>query len=272
MGLKVHLISGLPRSGSTLLAALLRQNPRFVAGMTSPVGMLCGNLLQSMSAGGEFGSFFSDDRRRTIVRSVFESYYADASCNHVVFDTNRSWTGRMSFVCDLFPEARVICCVREVSWIIDSVERLVRRNALQPSRMFSNKSAGSVYSRVNELMDPDHGLVGLPWSTLREAWFSENAGRLIVIHYDSFVRRPRETMQRLYEVLEETGFVHDFDDVLYDAPAYDAQLGLPGLHQVHRKVEYRKRETCLPPDLFAKYGDVNFWLNPAMNHRRVVVL
>jgi len=32
-----HFISGLPRSGSTLLSAILRQNPRFYAGMTSPV-------------------------------------------------------------------------------------------------------------------------------------------------------------------------------------------------------------------------------------------
>ncbi|MFB8797203.1 MAG: sulfotransferase [Microcoleus sp.] len=35
--MKAHFISGLPRSGSTLLAALLRQNPRFHAAMTSPV-------------------------------------------------------------------------------------------------------------------------------------------------------------------------------------------------------------------------------------------
>ena len=33
----IHFISGLPRSGSTLLAGILRQNPRFHAGMTSPV-------------------------------------------------------------------------------------------------------------------------------------------------------------------------------------------------------------------------------------------
>ena len=31
----LHLISSLPRSGPSLLAALLRQNPRFHAGMTS---------------------------------------------------------------------------------------------------------------------------------------------------------------------------------------------------------------------------------------------
>ena len=36
----VHFISGLPRSGSTLLAAILRQNPRFHAGMSSPVASL----------------------------------------------------------------------------------------------------------------------------------------------------------------------------------------------------------------------------------------
>ena len=44
---KVHLISGLPRSGSTLLAGLLRQNPQFHAGMTSPVVNLMNRMLES---------------------------------------------------------------------------------------------------------------------------------------------------------------------------------------------------------------------------------
>jgi sulfotransferase len=33
----LHFIAGLPRSGSTLLVALLRQNPRFAARISSPV-------------------------------------------------------------------------------------------------------------------------------------------------------------------------------------------------------------------------------------------
>ena len=53
---KYHFISGLPRSGSTLLAAILRQNPRFHAGMTSPVGSLFSGMLQQFAAGTEFGS------------------------------------------------------------------------------------------------------------------------------------------------------------------------------------------------------------------------
>ncbi|MBR8827105.1 MAG: hypothetical protein DSM107014_04230 [Gomphosphaeria aponina SAG 52.96 = DSM 107014] len=47
----VHLISGLPRSGSTLLAGILRQNPNFHAGMSSPVGGLMNQLLESVGAG-----------------------------------------------------------------------------------------------------------------------------------------------------------------------------------------------------------------------------
>jgi hypothetical protein len=45
----IHFISGLPRSGSTLLAAILRQNPRFHAAMTSPVGSLYTALEAAMS-------------------------------------------------------------------------------------------------------------------------------------------------------------------------------------------------------------------------------
>lgn len=49
----VHLISGLPRSGSTLLAALLRQNPRFHAAMSSPVASLLNGALEQMGANNE---------------------------------------------------------------------------------------------------------------------------------------------------------------------------------------------------------------------------
>jgi sulfotransferase len=41
----IHFISGLPRSGSTLLSAILRQNPALHAGMTGPMGSLVSTRL-----------------------------------------------------------------------------------------------------------------------------------------------------------------------------------------------------------------------------------
>ena len=56
---KFHFISGLPRSGSTLLAAILRQNPRIHAAMSTPVGSLCNTLLNAMGAHSEFSVFLT---------------------------------------------------------------------------------------------------------------------------------------------------------------------------------------------------------------------
>ena len=70
----IHFISGLPRSGSTLLAALLRQNPRFSAGMTSPVGSLFNAMLRETSQRNEAAVFLDDAIRQRLLRAVFEAY------------------------------------------------------------------------------------------------------------------------------------------------------------------------------------------------------
>lgn len=65
-----HFISGLPRSGSTLLSAILLQNPRFHAGMTSPVGALFSGVLEQCSAGSEFGAVIDTNLRRRLLRGL----------------------------------------------------------------------------------------------------------------------------------------------------------------------------------------------------------
>ncbi|HQT27579.1 MAG TPA: sulfotransferase, partial [Burkholderiales bacterium] len=100
---RAHFISGLPRSGSTLLSALLRQNPSFTAAMTSPVVSLLGAVHPKM-CGGEFGVFFDDAKRAALLRSIFETYHSGAPSEGVIFDTNRLWTGRSALIGEIFPQ------------------------------------------------------------------------------------------------------------------------------------------------------------------------
>ena len=74
---KFNFISGLPRSGSTLTSALLRQNPRFHAGMTGPVAGLFEGVLNQVSAGSEMSTMVNEAQRARILRGLFDSYYAD---------------------------------------------------------------------------------------------------------------------------------------------------------------------------------------------------
>ncbi|MEL6266012.1 MAG: sulfotransferase [Pseudomonadota bacterium] len=255
---RFHFISGLPRAGSTLTAAVLRQNPRFHAGMSSPVASLFEGLVAQVSAGSELAPMVDGDQRARLLRGLFDSYYADRA-EPVIFDTNRAWTAQLPALMRLFPEARLVCLVRDVAWIMDSLERQYRDNAFENTRLFSSGAErATVYTRVEALAGANR-LVGFAWHALREACYSDFADRLVIVDYDLLALRAPEVFSLLYEFLGEAPFDHDFEAVEYDAPAFDAGLGLDGLHRVRPKVEPRPRETILPPDLFRKYSQLAFW-------------
>ena len=264
-----HFISGLPRSGSTLLAALLRQNPRFQAGMTSPVGALFTGALAQMSAGSEFGAVIGVEQRRAVLRGLFASFYEDQPDDGVIFDTNRQWCAKLPALLDLFPETKVIACVRNVAWIMDSIERLYRANPFENTRLFGNMQRSTVYTRLEGLAQHDQ-LVGYAWSALREAFYGEQAGSLLVLDYEFLAQAPRKVLPLIYQFIGEPAFEHDFDHVDYDAPEFDLPLGVAGLHRVRPKVEYQPRRTLIPPDLFEKYAQLSFWTDPAGSRAHVI--
>lgn len=258
---KFHFISGLPRSGSTLLSALLLQNPRFHAGMSSPVGMLVSNMLAQFGAGTELGAMLDQAQRRRLLRGVFDAYYADQSDKQVMFDTNRCWSGQMPLLADQFPGAKVIACVRNVAWIMDSLERRFRANPYEITRLFGDSvERNTVYSRV-ETLGQRNRMVGFPWAALKEAFYGEHASSLLIVDYDLLAQAPQKVMPLIYRFIDEPEFEHDFNAVSYDAPEFDASLGIHGLHKVRAKVELQPRRTILPPDLFEQFSNLSFWNN-----------
>jgi len=256
----IHFISGLPRSGSTLLAALLRQNPRFEAGMSGPLAGLFGSLLGQMSARNEYSVFIDDARRERILHGLFDNFYIDSPAE-VIFDTSRAWCGWMPAIARLFPEAKVIACVREMSWVVDSIEKLVQRNVFNPSSIFNYSSGGTVYTRANAVVAPD-GMVGAPYDALKQACYGAQRDRLLLVQYETLTTNPAKTMQAIYEFLGEPLFAHDFDHVDYDVVEFDERAGTPGLHTVRSIVEAKPRETLLPPELFKRFINDAFWRDP----------
>lgn len=269
-GLQYHFISGLPRSGSTLLSAILLQNPRFHAGMTSPVGSLFCSVLDQCSAGSEFGAVIDTNLRRRLLRGLFDSYYADKADKPVVFDTNRLWSSRLPAINDLFPQAKVIACVRNVAWVMDSLERLYRANPFENTKLFVDAAErNTVYSRCETLAQRNR-LVGFAWAALKEAYYGEHADSLLIIDYDLLSQAPERVMRLVYDFVGEPWFEHDFDHLVYDAPEFDQALGVSGLHKVQPKVRLQARRTILPPDLFQQYAELSFWLDGSASAANVI--
>jgi len=268
---RLHFISGLPRSGSTLLSALLSQNPEFQANMSGPVSGIVAALLENMSGKNEFSVFIDDAQRERIIRSAVEQYYADTQAK-VIFDTSRAWCARMPLLKTLYPQSKVIACVRHMPWIIDSVERIVQRNVFQPSSIFNYLSGGTVYSRADGIAGGD-GMVGYAYNALKEAYFGEFASdRLILVQYESLVKDPQKTLAAIYEFIGEAPYQHDFENIKFDVSEFDKKAGTPGLHDVRGKVEQNERATILPPDLFKRFENDAFWQNSGLQRKGIKIV
>jgi sulfotransferase len=268
---QLHFISGLPRSGSTLLSALLRQNPRFHAGMSSPLAGLLQELLGAMSGRNEFSVFISDEQRQRILRGVVENYYGPDFSEEVIFDTNRAWCARMAVLRSLFPESRVIACVREVPWIVDSIEQLVQRNGFSPSSIFNFQAGGTVYSRAEAVANGE-GMLGSAYNSLKQAFYGEHSDRLMLVRYETLVSDPQRVMQAIYDFTGQPTFAHDFERVSFDASEFDQRAGTPGLHAIRPQVVAQARRSILPPDVFRRFENDAFWQHPQLNPNSVRVV
>jgi sulfotransferase len=305
---KFHFISGMPRSGSTLLAAILNQNPRFRAGMTSPLADIMGVVMAEASSKNDFSFDVSDDQRVAMLRGLVENFYAgqaDAGdraasdravsegtpsggegdraasegipsggipSGDVVFDTSRLWCSRMQLLQTLFPDAKVIACVRQLSWVLDSMERLVRLQPVGVSKVFRFDTNTTVYSRVEALTDP-RGMVGFSFQATKDAFYGQYApGHLLLLTYESLARNPSAAMRAVYQFIGEPWFEHDFDHISYNAHEFDARVGLPGLHTVRPKVEPIERTPILPREIFGRFVNESFWMDPKNNISQVPVV
>ena len=268
---KFHFISGLPRSGSTLLAAILAQNPKFHAAMSSPVFPVFNACMTAMGGSNEFSIFLDQEKKRKILNGVFAGYYNEVAEEHVAFDTNRMWTLRLPAIKTLFPQAKVLCCVRNPAWVMDSIEVLVRKNALDASRLYnSDVERMTVFSRCEALLQRNR-LVGSSHVALKEAYFSAEAASTLLVEYDILVSRPEETMRLIYSFLDEPWFDHDFENVNYEAESFDSMMQAEGLHRVQGRVEPKPRQTVLPPELFKKFSELIFWQGASTSTAKHIV-
>ena len=239
--------------------------------MSGPVAGLVTTALREMSAANEYSLFISDAQRKRILEGIVHNYYGPEFDDMVVFDTNRGWCAQLPLIHTLFPESRMIACVRDVSWIVDSVERLIRRNALSPSSIFKYQTGGTVYSRADMIANGE-GMVGYSYNALKEAFYCEHANKLMLVQYETLVTDPQRVLSAIYQFLGEKEFLHDFDHVEFEAEEFDSRAGTPGLHVVRKKVSAEPRQTVLPPDVFQRFANDAFWRNSDFNLYSVPVV
>jgi sulfotransferase len=250
-----YFISGLPRSGSTLLSAILKQNPTFY---TSISDNLLSHVRSQIEVGNEVPtSQKQESRLKHIVSSTVDAYYYDID-KPVVFNTNRLWTNLLPELKSLYPYTKVICCVRDINKIIDSFERMHQKNPFLISSVFTKSVDLNVYTRANSLMEAS-GIVRLPYDSLKSAITGMHNDMVMLVEYDILTKNPEGTMRAIYNFIEQPYYEHNFSDVEVSHDEYDSDIKLKGLHSTRKVVEHSHKAYIIPPDIQAQYSGLEVW-------------
>jgi sulfotransferase len=266
-----HFMAGLPRSGSTVLSALLNQNPQVYA---SPQTDLLGLLYQlesnipnyeSYKAGLLFSSY------DTVIRSVPDNFYSPIE-KPVVIDKNRGWGTPYNWdnlSAYLNPKGKVILTMRPILEVLASfvkvgqaTKKITGTMPYLNNELWVSQYRNPVDAVVDNLMKPNGEIDRAIFSIAN--LLKNHAERAFVVWIDDLIESPQTTLNNIYDFLELKRFDHNFDNI-QEVDKHDdfSGYGMVGLHDIKKKLA--KPETnpnkLLSDYVIQKYGNALDFLN-----------
>jgi sulfotransferase len=239
---KFIALSGLPRSGSTLLSAILSQNPDIYAEGNSAVCQLMWDMQQSCN-GSSQQQLMASNKHDTIydlVASIPSIYYKNVK-SPIIVDKCRSWTlpDNMNMLSNYIDEnPKVIVLERPLIDIVKSFVSLRLKN--------------------NWIGNPEEGLLD-EWSEpiIRSyngvKWAKENNnGEFLFIKYDDIVNDPKLTLEKIYEFCGVEYFEHNFNHIVNKHPENDKIYEMIGQHDIRPTISKRNIQVNLSNEMIKK--------------------
>ena len=223
-------LSGLPRTGSTLLSALLSQNPAIHSEGNSAVCQLMWEMCQSITNCKE--QLQANNKEHLVqpfIANIPHFYYKNIS-ETIVVDKCRSWTHesnlQLARVC-IDPNIKVIVLERPIIEIVESFARLYQANGYNGQEL---------QDKLNKLLEPKSEPLMRSIQGIQSAKKNNDSKTFLFIRYNDFVTNPAKTIDRIYEFCGWKRFSHDFNNVICKYPENDNAYELKGQHEIRSKI------------------------------------
>lgn len=221
-------LSGLPRSGSTLLSSILHQNPDIHAEGNSAVCQLMWDMQQSCqtTAKEQLDANYRHDTQYQLVKAIPDIYYQNTT-RSIVIDKCRSWTLAANqdllrrYITD---QPKTIVLTRPVNEIIESFASLYELN---------NKPFDANEYLQEESEPLMRSLRGVEWAK------QINQGEFLFITYAELVAETDDVLNKIYSFIGAPKYDHDLENIENTLPENDSVYGLLGMHDVRKTIKAR---------------------------------
>ena len=254
---KLFFLVALPRSGNTLLASILNQNPEIAAtanSMTLEI-MKVLFLLKETDVFKNYPDYKSLDN---ILNTVFDNYYKDWPQRIIVDRGPVTTPGNFNLMQKHFGNRfKVIVLVRD---LIDVLASFVKWFENEPTAYPNKFGKKSIEEKLWMLMNKD-GSIAKELIAIQNAFNYKELCHFI--KYDDLVKNPQQTISNLYQFLDEPLYPHQFSNLkqfqLNGIGYDDKELG-NNLHMIRTEVrkEDNPYKSMIPKSIVDAYGHITF--------------
>lgn len=264
---KQHVyVTGLPRSGSTLLCQLLAQHPDiFCDGMTSPLfGMIegmRGGLASNEAFLASLDSNFKENYERihNVYKSIISGWMDGISNCPISVDKNRGWIRGIEFLHKIDPEFKMIVTIRDLGQLFSSVERAHRNTILLGYR--DGLAHHSADSRAVSLFS-ETGVIGGPLKSIRDFMTEINdpdiLDRVYYVAYEALINYPIETINQVYKHIGAVPYNIDPGNIIVFPQESDSHYGMKWPHKTKNYIDKLEHHNVLP-DIESVLKDKYSW-------------
>jgi len=258
---KLHFIAGLPRSGSTMICNILKQNPKIYAEAVSGLATVFNSVHMNWDSVEAHKEYPNEKAKQNVLKSILDSYHSHID-KDFIFDKERMWVSKIGLVeAALQTQVKILCCVRNPAEILSSFEKIRKDNPMKATLVdLSLGEKTSIASRAYFFSGPE-GALGIAHSAIRDAITSGYLDRLLFVDYNLFCNMPKAQTKRIYDFFELPFFDHDFEHIEQTESYNDLVYHLPNLHKIKSKLE-KTTVNCveyLGLDLYNQYNSQIFW-------------
>lgn len=261
-----HFLAGLPRSGNTLLSAILNQNPNIYSSPLSPLADLMWHHSKSLEYLDSVQRNKDNKHRgEKLLSHFFDNFYENVE-RPVIVDRQKDWgmPENISLIKKYVTnEPKIIITVRDILEILASFIGL--NSDLLKSDVAYNNSFSNMYrsneDSICEYLMQNGSVIDRALVSIASAVDPNNKVNFHIVEYNNLVLNPKETMSGIYKFLDLPDYDHDFNNIKKLELDNDKSIGFPeNFHSIRSSLSMSSTSIDTLSDYIKhKYSNMEFW-------------
>jgi sulfotransferase len=253
---KYYFLTGLPRSGNTLLGSILNQNKNICVTAQSPVSDILYGIENFKNNDYKFKNFPDEKSAENVSKKIFENYYKDWKSDYIIDRSCWGTPDNLELLKKYCPnEIKIIVLIRDLNEVLAS---FIRWSEINPGNFLDLYKTRE--EKCEFLMNSD-GQIMRGLQSLYNLFENKN-NHTLFIKYDDLVTTSKEKISEIYKFLNIKEYKHNFKNITNfrsNHIEYDDQIFGKNLHKVKQNILKSKYNYIdyIPQNIIKKYKSYN---------------